>query len=72
MKNKLVEELIDLLNNMDGAVSGSSHIHFVELLDGRTAEVTISITTDEDDFILDPDNEQLFVINGEVSESDLD
>lgn len=72
MKKKLIEELLELLNNMRGAESGSNHIGFVTLKDGRIAEVTITVNTDEDEFICDPDGEKVFCLkNKQLTEFDL-
>ena len=72
MKQKLIEELLELLNNMRGAESGSNHIGFVSLKDGRTAEVVITVNTDEDDFIADPEKEKVFILkNKQLTEFDL-
>jgi len=72
MKKKLIEELLELLNNMRGAESGSNHIGFVSLKDGRTAEISITVNTDEDEFICDPEKEKVFILkNKTITENDL-
>lgn len=46
----LKSALVELYENMGGAVSAMHPITFIELPDGTFAQVFVSITTQEDDF----------------------